>query len=101
MSILPVRVMTMARTAFADSLPPRKRQKPRATQMTSVHTMVVELATEVWCRDSNQSTKCRARKIPLTAQRSAVFLSVENSSLRLGLEKNTTGAIRATVHRSR
>ena len=63
MSILPARVMTMARTAFADSLPPRKRQKPRATQMTSVHTMVVELATEVWRRDSNQSTMLMCGKV--------------------------------------
>ena len=48
--------MQMAATALTDSFPFRNRQKPRLTHITSVQTMVVELATVVWFRDSNQST---------------------------------------------
>ena len=38
---------TMAMIAFSDTFPFIKRQKPSETQITSVHTIVVELATEV------------------------------------------------------
>ena len=70
--MLPARVMTMLMSAVRDRCPFIKMVKPRATQMTSVQTMAVELATVVWERDSNQNVKCRARKIPLTAQRQTV-----------------------------
>ena len=54
---LPISVTAMARMALRLILPFRKRENPRDTQITSVQTMVVELATEVWRRDSNQRVK--------------------------------------------
>ena len=41
------------------------RQYPSATHITSVHTMAVELATEVWFSDSNHAVKCRACALAL------------------------------------
>ena len=37
----------MARQAFPVSFPFKKKRQPKATQITSVQTIVVELATEV------------------------------------------------------
>ena len=55
--MLPARVTAIARQAFLERCPFRKTRQPRATQITSVQTMVVELATEVWFKDSNQMVK--------------------------------------------
>ena len=41
-------------------------QNPSATQITSVQTMVVELATVVCCNDSNHNTKCIAISFDFT-----------------------------------
>ena len=51
------KVIVIARIAFLLNFPFKKRQKPIATQITSVQTIVVELATEVCFRDSNHNTK--------------------------------------------
>ena len=69
--------------------------------MTSVQTIAVELATDVWFNDSNQDVKCSARKIPLTAQSATVFLSDPASSRLISFFHNTTGVISATVQSSR
>ena len=71
------------------------------TQITSVDTMVVALATEVKRRDSNQNQKWMARNAPLITLNSAVFLSTLNSSRRVAPFPSTTGVIRITVHTSR
>ena len=81
--------------------PPSTARNPTATQITSVHTIAVELATDVWFRDSNHAVKCRARKIPLTAHRTTVRRSAAASSLRKFRLPNTMGSISATVHNSR
>ena len=74
------------------------RQYPRATHITSVHTMAVELATEVWFSDSNHAVKCRARNTPLAPHSRTVFLSVSLSSRLQSFRPKTTGVISATVH---
>ena len=51
--------------AGTDIFPFMNRQYPSATHITSVHTMAVELATEVWFSDSNHAVKCRARNLSL------------------------------------
>lgn len=94
---LPIRVITMQATADFEIFPCRKNLYPRATQMTSVHTMVVELATEVMLRDSNQVTKWKARKTPLAAQSARSFPEMEASSARCSRFPNVMGSIRRTV----
>ena len=71
---LPANVIKIARIAFLDNFPVKNKQNPNATQMTSVHTMDVELATDVCCKDSNHSTKWIARNNPLKALRPNSFL---------------------------
>ena len=69
--------------------------------MTSVHTMVVELATEVWFKDSNQRVKCRARKMPLRMHSKTSFGLVSKSSWRYFFEQMTAGVMRIMVHSKR
>ena len=71
------------------------------TQITSVHTSVVELATDVFCSDSNHSQKWTARNSPLTAL-CRIFLRVTwwNSS-RTSRFINTAGLIKRTVQSKR
>ena len=91
----------MAATAFLESFPFKNRQKPSATQMTSVQTMVVELATEVCLRDSNHNAKCTARNTPLRQLSRMLRLPAILNSDRVTLLPNVTGLMSKTVHNRR
>ena len=101
MTTLPTTVTPMAARAFPGIRPPIKSHQPRQTQMTSVQTMVVEEATLVRFRDSNQRTKWMARNRPLRALKSAKGHFTPSSSRGTAPLPQTTGVIRATVHSSR
>ena len=79
---LPATVTAMLPAAGFETRPPNTRENPIATQITSVQTIAVELATEVLFSDSNHVVKCSARKIPLTAHSATVFRSAAASSCR-------------------
>ena len=91
----------MLRAAAPDIFPFMNRQYPSATHMTSVQTMAVELATEVWFNDSNHAVKCSARNTPLAPHSKTVLLSVSISSRLQSFRPKTTGVIRATVQSRR
>ena len=66
-SKLPTKVIPMANMAFFDIFPFKNIPNPKATQITSVQTIDVELATDVCNSDSNHNTKWTARNSPLSA----------------------------------
>ena len=91
----------MAPTALPESFPLSTSHQPRLTQITSVETMVVELATEVCCRDSNQVAKWAARNRPLRMLSRSSFLPIVKSSCRTDAFPKTAGVMSTTVHSSR
>ena len=55
--IQPSKIFSIAKISFFDNVPFSISQNPKATQITSVQTIVVELATVVCFNDSNHNTK--------------------------------------------
>ena len=91
----------IAAFALFEMTPLRKIQNPRLTQMTSVQTMEVELATLVCFSDSNHKAKWTARNNPLKQLK---IISVDAAwviSCRKPFLPSTTGVRRITVHSSR
>ena len=63
--------------------------------------MAVELATEVCFNDSNHSTKCTARKMPLAIHIISSFLRTRSSSFLQDALPHTTGESSSTVQSRR